>query len=113
MPYVRIETNVQITDDKAQNVMRGLVAELSRLLSAPAAAVKVEAVRGVKMRMADEGDMAVHIEIRQCDYPKERSKELLDAFVKVVGETLGIPRKNVYIAVISNRNSMWKVLEEA
>jgi hypothetical protein len=110
MPHIRFETNIQIPDDKSRNVLLGLGAELSRLMSLPAGEVRVEVAGGRRMRLAGDGDMVAHIEIRQCDYPRKRSEELLDAFARVVDGNLGIGRENIYIAVISNRNSMWKVL---
>lgn len=110
MALVRIESNANIPDAKMDALRKGLVSAVSAVARENPAGMQVEIYGNRKMRMAgpDEEPLA-HVEIRGAEIPKERAGELTSAICPVLADGVGARGERVYIAVVSNRNSMWRV----
>ena len=109
MALIRFETNVNIPDDKARIITQNLTRAVCRLTGEAPAETRVELAGNRRMRMADSDEPIAHMEIRDVEFPKDRAQELTRAVCPVLEEALGIRDNRVYIAVVSKRNSMWRV----
>lgn len=109
MATVRFETNATVPDDRGKIVMQNLVKAVARIAGEPESEVRVEIFGNRTMLMAKQGELIAHVEISNVDLPKDRAGELTRAICPVVEEALAIPDDRIYIAVVSRRNSMWRV----
>ena len=109
MALIRFETNATILDDKAKIISQNLTKAVGRLTGEPLSEIRVELTGNRRMRMADSDEPIAHVELRNVDFPKDRACELTRAVCPVLDDAMGIRDDKVYIAVISNRNSMWRV----
>lgn len=110
MALIRFETNAPVPPDSTGIITRNLTLAVMRVAGEAEADVRVEVHGNRRMRMADDSDEPIaHVEIRNVDISKDRAGELTNAICPVIGEALGIRDSRVYIAVVSPRNSMWRV----
>lgn len=109
MATVRFETNANIPEDRGRIVVQNLTKAVARISGEPESEVRVEMAGNRRMRMADSDEPIAHVEIRNTEMPKNKAAELTQAICPVLEEALGIQDHNIYIAVVSSRNSMWRV----
>lgn len=109
MPLVRLETNNSLADGRDAALRQGLAAAIAAITGDPVAEIRVEIAANAKMRMADSDEPMAHVEIRRVEIPKERADELTAAVCPVLDSLLGVRDHRVYIAVVTTRNSMWRV----
>ena len=104
MALIRLETNMNVLEDRAKVFMKKVVKAAAIVLGEPESEIRVEIAGNRKMRMATSDEPIAHVEIQ-----KDRGPELTQAICPVVEEAFAIQEHNVYIAVVSRRNSMWRV----
>lgn len=109
MALIRFETNTNVSEDRVKIVVKNLTKAVARVTGEPETEIRVELAGNRKMRMAESDEPIAHVEIRNVEIRKERAKELTQAICPVIEDALDIQDKNIYIAVISTRNSMWRV----
>lgn len=109
MALIRFETNIHIPDDRAKIIVQNLTKAVARITGEPETEVRVEMAGNRRMRMAEADEPIAHVEIRNAEIAKDRARELTQAICPVIDEALGIRDNHIYIAVISTRNSMWRV----
>lgn len=110
MPLVRVETNAVLHEAILNSLRQGLASAVGGMAGCGPAGTRVEIAGGRNMRMAGlDDEPLVHVEIRDVDFPKDRAAELTAAICPVLSRNIGVAGGRVYIAVVSNRNSMWRV----
>ncbi len=109
MALIRFETNMNIIEDRANLFVRKVKKAVAPLLGEPETEIRVELAGNRKMRMAKSDEPIAHLEVRNVEFPKERADEITRAICPAVEEAFAIHDHNIYIAVISRRNSMWRV----
>lgn len=109
MPVVKLETNSGIPEEKNGALMQRLRTAVAAITGHPLAEMRVELAGGRKMRMADSDEPIAHVEVKGVEFPKDRAGELTAAICPILDNILGIRDNRVYIAVVSTRNSMWRV----
>ena len=113
MALIRFETNMNVAEDRAKIVIANLTKAGARVTGEPTTEIRVEIAGNRRMRMADSDEPIAHIEIRNVDVPKERAREITQAICPVIEDAMDIRDRNIYIAVVSKRNSMWRVNGDA
>ncbi len=109
MALIRFETNMNIIEDRAKVFVKKVVKAAAPVLGEPETEIRVELAGNRKMRMAASDEPIAHLELRNVELPKDRAQDITRAICPVVEETFSIQEHNIYIAVISRRNSMWRV----
>lgn len=109
MATVRFETNINIPDDRAKIITQNMTKAVARIAGIPELDVRVELSGNRSMLMANGDESLAHVGISNVDIPKDRAQELTRAICPVVEEALAIKDNRIYIAVVSTRNSMWRV----
>ncbi|MCD7896907.1 MAG: hypothetical protein LUG50_09580 [Planctomycetaceae bacterium] len=113
MALLRLETNATVPEEGAKVLHSKLTRHLAPLFEEPENQVRLEIAANRRMRMATSDEQLVHLEIRNIEFPKDRAEELTDLVCPIIEDVLSIGPKSVYIAVISARNSMWRVNGDA
>lgn len=109
MALIRFETNTSIGEERARIVRQNLGKAVSHITGEPEQEMRVEIAENRRMRMATSDEPIAHVEIRNVEIAKDRARDLTQAVCPVLEDTLAIQDSNIYIAVISKRNSMWRV----
>ncbi|MCD8352624.1 MAG: hypothetical protein LUC93_18635 [Planctomycetaceae bacterium] len=109
MALVRLETNMSVGEDRVKTIKKKLAAAVAHITAEQEREVLVEVAGDRRMRMAASGDNLAHVEIRNVEIDKDRAPELTHAICPVLEDALTIQSDQIYIAVISKRNSMWRV----
>lgn len=109
MALIRFETNTSVPEDRARIVTQNLTKAVARVTGEPETEMRVEIAGNRRMRMAESDEPIAHVEIRNVEIAKDRAKELTQAICPVLEEAMGIRDNHIYIAVVSTRNSMWRV----
>ncbi|MCD8140252.1 MAG: hypothetical protein LUE17_10830 [Planctomycetaceae bacterium] len=109
MALVRVETNVSVGEDRAKSIRTKMARAVATITAEPERDVRVEVAGDRRMRMAATGDNLVHVEIRNVEISKDHAPELTRTICPVLEEALAVRGDQIYIAVVSTRNSMWRV----
>ena len=109
MPLVRLETNGIVPEEKFGALKERLRVSVAGVLGERVEEMRVELAVGSKMRMADSDEPLAHVTVKGVEFPKDRAPELTGVICPLLDSLLGIRDNRVYIAVVSTRNSMWRV----
>ncbi len=109
MALIRFETNTNTPEERTKVITKNLIRAVSRFTGEPETEIRVEIAGNRKMRMAESDEPIAHVEIRNVEISKDRAKELTQAICPVIEDVFGIRDNHIYIAVVSTRNSMWRV----
>ena len=109
MALIKFETNSRVSEERARSITKNLAKAVAGITGEPASGIKVEIAGDRRMRMAESDEPIAHVEIRNVEIEKSRAGELTSAVCPVLEDAMGIRDSKVYIAVISTRNSMWRV----
>lgn len=109
MPYLKLETNVEIPDDKVPALMKRLSDAVVAVTGKPERVVQVAVAGGGRMLFAGSEEANAHVEVKGISFPEESAKGMSEAVCAVLRDCLGIPGSRVYIAFVSYKGSMWGV----
>lgn len=109
MPYLKLETNVSIPDDKAAALLKSLSDAVVSVTGKPERVVQVAMVGGSRMLFAGSEEPNAHVEVKGISFPEESAKGMSEAICVVLQDSLNIPGERVYLAFVSYKGSMWGV----
>ena len=109
MALIRFETNILLGEERSRIVKRNLARSVAHITGEAEGEVRVELAENRRMRMAVSDEPIAHVEIRNVEIPKTRARDLTQAICPVLADAMSVLESNVYIAVVSTRNSMWRV----
>lgn len=109
MPYLKLETNVAISDAKAGALLKELAAAVSRVTGKPESVVQAGIVPGMAMVMAGSDDPTAHVRVKGIGLGEDKVGPLCEAVCSLLSDSLGVPGKRVFITFDSYKGSMWGV----
>lgn len=107
MPYVSLTTNANISDAKAEGLLKELSAVVAAGSGKPEQYVQVAVSGGVNMYMAKSDAPAAYLDVKAVGLPEAVAKSLSGLLCGLVDRELGIPPDRVYISFASFAGSMW------
>ncbi len=111
MPYMKIQTNVSISDNGQLPEMKELLAGMSRLISEklqkPERYVMVACEEQVPLVFAGTPEPAMFIELKSIGLQESATKSLSADICAFIERELGIDRGRVYIEFSSAPRTMW------
>lgn len=109
MPYIKVETNVEIAGGKAGNVLAKLSEAVAKVTGKPEQYVQVGLVGDVAMLMAGTDAPTAHVAVRGIGFAESQAEPMSGAVSGVLAAALGIPAKRVYLTFDSYSGTMWGV----
>ncbi len=109
MALIRMQTNMNVFEDRVGLFTKKIIKAVAPALGEPETEIRVEIMGSRKMRMATSDEPIAHMEIRNVEVPKDHGDALAKAICPVVESVFAIQSHNVYIAVVSNHNTMWRI----
>lgn len=111
MPYLKLQTNKQITDCDTACLEQEILADLSRFLSEklrkPEQYIMVALEQGVPMVFSGSGEPAIFMELKSIGLEEANAGDLSEALCSFVEQKLGIPKERMYIEFTNAAGSMW------
>lgn len=109
MPYLRLETSVAVSDEKAGHILKELSAAVAQVTGKAESRCQVSLTGGVRMLMAGNAEPTAHAEVREIHFPVDHARSLSERVCALLQRELGIPGSRVYLTFISFEGAMWGV----
>ena len=109
MPYMKLETNVDISEAKAETLLKELSAAMAEATGKPESVVQVGLAGGVSMIMAGTTEPAVHMEAEGFGFRGEHARAMWEQACAIVVRELGVPGRRIYLAFTAFKGAMWGV----
>ena len=107
MPYIRIETNVDATAEKAGRLLAALIEAASAASGKPAAFFQTCFAGSRPMNMGGSAAPTAYVEYKAIGLAVGQAKPLSAAICGVLKRELDVPGERVYISFQSFDASMW------
>ena len=107
MPYLLIQTNLELGPDETATLARRASAETATLLGKPERYVMVCVRPGETMCFAGDDAPLAYLELKSIGLPADRTDELSAGLCALVGAALDIPSERIYIEFADAQRHMF------
>ena len=107
MPYLNIQTNITVTAERREIVLKRSSALVSEVLGKPEKYVMVALKDEVPMLFGGSSDPVAFLELKSIGLSGGSTREYAREFCKFITETLDIPGERVYVKFNDAQRSMW------
>ncbi len=107
MPFLKLQTNVEISPDTQRTLMETLSRETASQLGKPERYVMVALEPARSMLFAGSDAPLAYLELKSIGLPGDLTPALSGALCKRVSETLDIPGDRIYIEFADAPRTMW------
>ena len=107
MPYLKIQTNNEVTDAAKQEILRKASVLLARNLGKPEKYMMVRFDPAQPMMFAGSTDPCAFLELKSIGLPENRTEALSSLLCQFLGDELHIPPERIYIEFTDAKDSMW------
>jgi phenylpyruvate tautomerase PptA (4-oxalocrotonate tautomerase family) len=107
MPYLKIQTNLPLTEKAEHSVLTTASSLVASELEKPESFVMVAIQPDTPMLFAGSDEPVAFLELKAVGLPAKKTKTLSRALCLLLEEHLGIPKERVYAKFIDVNHSMW------
>lgn len=107
MPYLRIQTNQQLDDNKKQDLLKQASATVASGLGKPEQYVMVSIAPVQPMVFAGDDAPCAYLELKSIGLPESKTGDLSASLCGLVESTTGIASDRVYIEFADAPRAMW------
>lgn len=107
MPYMKIQTNQDISEATQKTLLEKASATVARELGKPESYVMVTIDPPRPMFFAGSDEPAAYLELKSIGLPGSSTKELSAALCDLVSKELSIDQSRVYIEFANAERNMW------
>lgn len=107
MPYLKIETNVELAPDQRQQLLSESSRRAAELLGKPERYVMVSLTDGHPMLFGGTDAPLVYMEFKSIGLPESQTAELSSALAALMTDRLGVPADRVYIEFANAARHLW------
>jgi phenylpyruvate tautomerase PptA (4-oxalocrotonate tautomerase family) len=107
MPYVKIQSNVEIDTGKRQQLLRAVSSLTANELGKPERYVMVAMDPAIPMMFAGSDDPLAYLELKSIGLPESSTADLSDALCSLINKETGIDRDRIYIEFTDAPRKMW------
>lgn len=107
MPYLRIETNVDVPLANRQPLLEQASELLARELGKPERYVMISLDAGKPMLLAGSGEPLACLQLASIGLPAASTAGLAEALCALLAKTLGVPAERVYIIFADIPRHLW------
>ncbi|MCX8049954.1 MAG: phenylpyruvate tautomerase MIF-related protein [Methylohalobius sp.] len=105
MPYLRIETNLELKPEQKQAFLATASSELAKTLGKPEGYMMAQLVSGADLIFAGSREPCAYVELKSIGL---KDSQMLSQFVcELLTSQLGIPSRRVYIEFIDIDPKRW------
>lgn len=107
MPYLMVQTNLTVDDDKKSNLLASLSATTAESLGKPESYVMVSLRDNVPMLFAGSDAPLAYLELKSIGLPENKTSALSSTLCSSINQALGIDTDRVYIEFSDAPRAMW------
>ena len=107
MPYLKIQTNLPLTEKAERTVLKTASALVAEQLQKSEEFVMIAIQPDTPMLFAGSDDPVAFLELKSIGLPARKTKTLSQALCSLIEEHLGIARERVYVKFIDVKHGMW------
>ncbi len=107
MPYLKIQTNLPLSQKAERTVLQTASALIASELSKPEEFVMLALQDNTHMLFAGSDDPVAFLELKAVGLPVKKTRPLSAKLCKLIEEHLGIPPQRVYVKFIDVKHGMW------
>jgi phenylpyruvate tautomerase PptA (4-oxalocrotonate tautomerase family) len=107
MPYVKIQTNVDIDADQREQLLKTVSNATAEQLGKPERYVMVAMDPTLPMLFAGSNAPLAYLELKSIGLPEDKTSVLSDALCSLIYKELGIDKERIYIEFANAPRSMW------
>ncbi|GAB4366336.1 MAG: phenylpyruvate tautomerase MIF-related protein [Methylohalobius crimeensis] len=107
MPYLRVETNLELSSDKRESILKEASAQLVDKLGKPERFVMVQVVGGADLIFGGTSDPAAYVELKSIGLPENQTEPLSRFVCEFLQAQLNILPDRVYVELIDIPRKYW------
>jgi phenylpyruvate tautomerase PptA (4-oxalocrotonate tautomerase family) len=107
MPYLKIQTNLPLTEKAEQKILKSASELVAKELEKPEEFVMIALEPDTPMLFAGSDAPVAFLELKSIGLPPAKTKPLSQALCTLIKEQLGIPLERTYVKFIDVKHSMW------
>ncbi len=107
MPYFQIQTNLNMSSEQQNSLVKAASTEISKLLSKPESYVMVALQSNVPMLFAGLDNPTALLTLKSIRLPTEKTEVFSQALCLFMENQLQIPKERIYIDFADLTGSMW------
>lgn len=107
MPYLKIQTNLDVPEEQEKAILQRASALTSEGLGKPESYVMTAFQGGVPMTFGGSPDPVVYMELKSIGLPESHTGGLAKILCDFIEEVLKVPKERVYIEFADASGEMW------
>ncbi len=107
MPYLKIQTNREVTDSAMQEILKKTSLLVSKNLGKPEKYVMVRLDPPQPMMFAGATTPCAYVELKSIGLPESKTEPLSRVLCQFLQDELKIPSDRIYIEFTDARSAMW------
>ena len=107
MPFIHLQTNMQLSQDKKQQLLNDLTDLIAKDLNKPSRFIMARCSDDQDMMFADSADPLVFIELRSIRLPGGQTANLSQSLTAFVDHNLGVKGNRIFINFMGFEPRMW------
>ncbi|GAB4509027.1 MAG: hypothetical protein Tsb0026_08600 [Sulfuricaulis sp.] len=107
MPYLKIQTNRELTEDARQEILKKASVLVSKNLGKPEQYVMVRIDPAQPMMFAGSTMPCAYLELKSIGLPESKTETLSKVLCQLLLDELKIPSERVYIEFADAKDTMW------
>jgi len=107
MPYMKVQTNVEVGDNALNELLKGLSATVAEALGKPECYVMIALEDGTPMLFAGSDAPTAYVELKSLGLPENQTATLSATLCATLARDLGISRDRIYIEFASPERHMF------
>jgi phenylpyruvate tautomerase len=107
MPYLTVQTNINIDADTAQDFVNKASSTVSEILGKPESYVMVSLQPPAPMSFAGSAAPTAYLELKSIGLPEKTTDKLSSALCALISDDLDIEKGRIYIEFANAERHMW------
>lgn len=107
MPYLKIQTNLQVDTETTQAFLQKASVTIAKLLNKPEKYVMLILQTEQPMLFAGTTGPVAYLELKSIGLPKDRTRVFSQTLCELVSEQLGITAERIYIEFADAQRALW------
>ena len=107
MPYLKIQSNVEIPEEDRESIARQLSATVAQALGKAERYVMVALEPAAAMCFAGDAAPCAYLELKSIGLPGDRTAQLSHTLCEAVSAALDVPAERIYIEFADAPRHLW------
>jgi len=107
MPFVKLQTNIQLGDETCQQLMKQVSSLTASQLGKPESYVMVAVEPSCSMLFAGNNQPLCYLELKSIGLPEDKTATISTALCELINDAIDISPERIYIEFTNAPRAMW------